>query len=155
MATRTSTPTQTSPDTAADHRVLCALRGDSRLPGESQEPSSKSSRLVPPSPSPPSPTQAGQLTWQSSRSRAGHKGNGGGLGQPPLNGKIRKKQCTWAPQGAIQATHCSTPEATLHTDCKTSSLSPGDEAALVLGSGSLSVWSSGVSSSSCLTKTRS
>ena len=41
------------------------------------------------------------------------------------------------------------------TDCKTSSLSPGDEAALVLGSGSLSVWGSRVSSSSCLTKTRS
>ena len=41
------------------------------------------------------------------------------------------------------------------TDCKTSSLSPGDEAALVLGSGSLSVWGSRVSSTSCLTKTRS
>ena len=38
--------------------------------------------------------------------------NGGGLGQPPLNGKKRKKQCTWTPQGAFQATHCSTPETT-------------------------------------------
>lgn len=45
---------------------------------------------------------AGHLTQQSSRSRAGHKGNGGGLGQPHLNGK--KIQGTWAPQGAIQAT---------------------------------------------------
>lgn len=71
----------------------------------------------------------------------------------PLMGK--KNQHSWAPQGAIQATHCSTPEATPHADCKTSSLGPGDEAALVLGSGSLSVWSSRVSSSSSLTKTRS
>lgn len=74
----------------------------------------------------------------------------------PSMGKKRKKQCTWAPQGATQATHCSSPEATLHTDCKMSSLGPGNnEAALVLGSGSLSVWGSSVSSSSCLTKTRS
>ena len=96
---------------------------------------------------------AGHLTRQSSRSRAGHKGNGGGLGQPHLNGKKNPRHMD--SPGCYPGYHCSTPEATLHTDCKMSSLGPGDEVALVLGSGSLSVWSSRVSSSSSLTKTKS
>ena len=101
------------------------------------------------SPSPP-PTQAGHPTQQSSRSRAGRRGNGRGLGHPPNR---EKAQYTWVPQGAGQATHCLTPGDTLHTDCKMNALDPGDEVALVLGCGPLPAWGSRASSSSSLPKT--
>lgn len=77
-------------------------------PGESQEPSSRVLGGCPkPKSTIPHPRQAiCAAGWQV---RAGHKGMEGS-GTTTLNGK--KEPNTWAPQGAIRATHCSTPEAT-------------------------------------------